>query len=424
MKKMQIFVSSTYEDLKDERQEMVEAILEAGHIPAGMELFSGAGTVIRTIQKWIDESDIYFLLLGGRYGSIYNKEGISFTEWEYNYALSVNKPVCIIALDESMLFAKAAKDGKDKVFEKEHLELYHAFRKKVLEGERLHHIINSMTEISGIVQSNIREVLADDEYELVGWVPGNSYLRDWKKASNEILESTYKEVLGCCISNFYGKVDMEDFSKQIGENVLEITRAKGIINKFHRIVQFYKYTEELIKVVIADEFEYRYLEKENPTFGKRFQATKQQADTYKIEKLLVNNCDYTDEFEMESYKNDNRGQLKYYVQSKKSIPMGNEFPVHVYYKSSYVCPPLDFFQTSGVSYPCKNYCVDLYLCDGLDEKYSIVSSTHSSFSSMHSDSFRANEMKNFGSCNIQLPEWVLASSGYVATLKRKSENNH
>ena len=39
MKKMQIFVSSTYEDLKDERQEMVEAILEAGHIPAGMELF-------------------------------------------------------------------------------------------------------------------------------------------------------------------------------------------------------------------------------------------------------------------------------------------------------------------------------------------------------------------------------------------------
>ena len=46
MKKMQIFVSSTYEDLKDERQKMVEAILDAGHIPAGMEIFGGAGTVI------------------------------------------------------------------------------------------------------------------------------------------------------------------------------------------------------------------------------------------------------------------------------------------------------------------------------------------------------------------------------------------
>jgi len=42
-KKYQIFVSSTYEDLKDERQAAVEAILLAGHIPAGMELFSSWG---------------------------------------------------------------------------------------------------------------------------------------------------------------------------------------------------------------------------------------------------------------------------------------------------------------------------------------------------------------------------------------------
>lgn len=51
MKKMQIFVSSTYEDLKDERQKMVEAILDAGHIPAGMEIFGGAGTVIGAIKR-------------------------------------------------------------------------------------------------------------------------------------------------------------------------------------------------------------------------------------------------------------------------------------------------------------------------------------------------------------------------------------
>lgn len=38
-KKYQIFISSTYQDLKEERQAAVEAILKAGHIPAGMELF-------------------------------------------------------------------------------------------------------------------------------------------------------------------------------------------------------------------------------------------------------------------------------------------------------------------------------------------------------------------------------------------------
>lgn len=39
-KKLQVFVSSTYTDMILERQNAVEAILECGHIPAGMELFA------------------------------------------------------------------------------------------------------------------------------------------------------------------------------------------------------------------------------------------------------------------------------------------------------------------------------------------------------------------------------------------------
>ena len=39
-KKYQIFVSSTYEDLKEERDLVIEAILEMGHFPVGMEMFS------------------------------------------------------------------------------------------------------------------------------------------------------------------------------------------------------------------------------------------------------------------------------------------------------------------------------------------------------------------------------------------------
>lgn len=70
-KKFQIFVSSTYTDLKEERQAAVEAILSAGHIPAGMELFSaGDESQMTVIKRWIDESDIYLLILGGRYGKL------------------------------------------------------------------------------------------------------------------------------------------------------------------------------------------------------------------------------------------------------------------------------------------------------------------------------------------------------------------
>ncbi len=69
-KKLQVFVSSTYTDLIEERQAAVEAILDAGHIPAGMELFKAGKSQMETIYKWIDESDVYILILGGRYGTV------------------------------------------------------------------------------------------------------------------------------------------------------------------------------------------------------------------------------------------------------------------------------------------------------------------------------------------------------------------
>lgn len=70
-KKYQVFISSTYTDLIEERQKAVEAILNAGHIPAGMELFhAGDETQKDLISEWIEDSDIYVLILGGRYGSL------------------------------------------------------------------------------------------------------------------------------------------------------------------------------------------------------------------------------------------------------------------------------------------------------------------------------------------------------------------
>lgn len=103
-KRLQVFVSSTYEDLKTERQAAVQAILTAGHIPAGMELFAaGDQEQMEVIKDWIDESDVFMLILGHRYGSIEPKSEKSYIELEYEYALSIRKP----------LFTIVAKDGED-----------------------------------------------------------------------------------------------------------------------------------------------------------------------------------------------------------------------------------------------------------------------------------------------------------------------
>jgi Domain of unknown function (DUF4062) len=47
----------------------VESILKAGHIPAGMELFTARDqTQLQVIRRRIEESDVFLLILGGRYG--------------------------------------------------------------------------------------------------------------------------------------------------------------------------------------------------------------------------------------------------------------------------------------------------------------------------------------------------------------------
>ncbi len=95
-KKYQVFVSSTYADLKEERQKVIQALIEMGYIPAGMELFPAFDLEqLAFIKRIIDDSDYYLLIIGGRYGSL-TPDGISYTEEEYNYAIS--KGLKVIAL--------------------------------------------------------------------------------------------------------------------------------------------------------------------------------------------------------------------------------------------------------------------------------------------------------------------------------------
>ncbi len=85
-KRYQVFVSSTFTDLKDERRKVIEALLHAECFPAGMEYFPASGKINWYIKKIIDDSDFYLLIIGGRYGST-DETGISYTEQEYDYAL-------------------------------------------------------------------------------------------------------------------------------------------------------------------------------------------------------------------------------------------------------------------------------------------------------------------------------------------------
>ena len=92
-RRFQVFVSSTFRDLQDERQQVIQALLELDCMPSGMELFPASDeSKWALITRVIDDCDYYLVIIGGRYGSV-DAEGISFTEREYDYAVKVKIPV-------------------------------------------------------------------------------------------------------------------------------------------------------------------------------------------------------------------------------------------------------------------------------------------------------------------------------------------
>ena len=190
-KKLQIFISSTYTDLKEERQAAVEAILKSGNIPAGMELFTaGDKSQLETITRWIDDSDIYMLILGGRYGSIEPTTGNSYTEVEYDYAKSNNKPLFAVVISDKYLDEKVKKDGL-LVNENDNPQKYKAFKNKVLSN------MSVFYDSPKDIKLAVHETLADfkDRYEFSGWVPGEMENKlEEMKEENESLRKELQQL--------------------------------------------------------------------------------------------------------------------------------------------------------------------------------------------------------------------------------------
>jgi hypothetical protein len=168
-KKLQIFISSTFTDLLEERQAAVQAVLRAGNIPAGMELFSaGNKSQLDTIKKWIDESDIYMLILGGRYGSLEPETQLSYTELEYRYAMEREKSLFAIVLSDSMIELKVKTEGQ-KVLELENQDKFKKFKEFVL--SKVCRICSDESEIKLSILESIIDI--QSQTELIGWIKGD-----------------------------------------------------------------------------------------------------------------------------------------------------------------------------------------------------------------------------------------------------------
>lgn len=176
-KRYQVFVSSTYQDLQEERQEVMHALLELDCMPSGMELFPAANeSQWSLIKKVIEDCDYYVLILAGRYGSC-GPDGISFTEMEYRHALTVGKPVIAFLHDNP---GKIQADKCEQ--EKEGKEKLAAFRKLV--EQKLCKHWTTPAELGSVVSRSLIQLTKTTP--AIGWVRADE-LPD-KDATLELLK--------------------------------------------------------------------------------------------------------------------------------------------------------------------------------------------------------------------------------------------
>lgn len=164
-KRYQVFVSSTYSDLQNERQKVMHTLMNMNCIPVGMEFFPSTDEEqFSYIKRVIDDSDYYVLIVGGRYGSL-SEEGISYTEMEFNYAKEKNIPI-IAFLHKNMDDIPLGKSEKDESKRK----MLENFRKKVSTG-RLVSFWTNIDELCGQVAVSISQTIINDP--AIGWIRAN-----------------------------------------------------------------------------------------------------------------------------------------------------------------------------------------------------------------------------------------------------------
>lgn len=186
-KKYQVFISSTYSDLKEERQRAIDAILLSNCMPAGMEAFAATDeTQFDVIKRVIDLCDYYVLIIANRYGSIFPGKDISYTEMEYDYACSKGIPVLAFIIDPAIKSEGDKIDSDD--LSKSRLVLF----KSKVSSNRLVSFWKTKDELFGYIISSLYNAIT--QFVRPGWIRGGEFDEAKLLAENQELREKVREL--------------------------------------------------------------------------------------------------------------------------------------------------------------------------------------------------------------------------------------
>jgi hypothetical protein len=177
-RKLEFFIGATRRDLGNASKKLIEAVLEAKHIPSGMELWSaGIDPLLTDIANHLKQCDVHIILLGARYGEYIAGEKISFTEWEYKQSVD-KRPILAFLINEDEFKRERKKVVSIDPSEKGKENAIIRFRDQLRKTRFCKFFSNTesgIAELGRLCNNSIHQLINEKRYdENTGWIKANS----------------------------------------------------------------------------------------------------------------------------------------------------------------------------------------------------------------------------------------------------------
>ncbi len=268
---------------------------------------------------------------------------------------------------------------------------------KSLVESKIVYYVDDCKDIKYKIQSTLSEF--NEKYNMVGWVRSDTQYT----LSNIVNKYIDDQILSGC----YGLADT------LTTKLDKMLHFQNVIKKVRRIINIYFLEENLIEVRISDFEEYYH---HSNKYLILFDATKQQAESYDVNKLKLNNVNYISQYKKNLDYIEDNGSFDYQVSSDEILL--DEPISKIEYNCSYTSYVDDFYISYRLHSPCYEFNVTVSL-DNSNDRYSILCSTFSSTERIQQSDYTDYEWHTRNICDIKFPIWSLPGSGYTITLKRK-----
>ncbi len=238
-KRYQVFVSSTYTDLIEERKEVSQAILKCDCFPAGMELFPASNKKQWAIIKQvIDDSDFYLLIIAGRYGTLGIDDSgkkISYTEMEFDYALSTGKPIIVMLhRNPESLSAKFVEKNKNNI------QRLDKFREKASNG-RMVSFWENKDQLHSAVLNSLHKAMSDTP-EAIGWIRADVNINSLN--NNESLDRNSRNWKDISLNDFLSYLDIISYTEKN-----DLFKEQDFLKKFVKLISVDQPSETISKAI-------------------------------------------------------------------------------------------------------------------------------------------------------------------------------